>query len=301
MSTLVWLVTGCTSGAGLGLVKAIAARGDKVIATGRNASTRLADLKSDSIAVVDLDITQPLDEIKQIVSDAVAIFGRIDVLVNNAGMSRLSTLEEASEALLKKLFEVNLFGAIKATQAVLPHMRAAKKGTIVFIGAGLGWVSLPFFMFAEGLNNEISPQGLRSIIFEPGGFDSNLASSRDKDDPFAHMPQVPEYGELFARTLGRGAGVPPKMSGDINKLPDAIIDVIRGEGLAKGRPFPVRVALGPDSLDVIRQKCNEQLSLLDEWEDVSLSVMAEGKRETSRWLLDGSSILNKSGQPPTKL
>jgi len=145
MAPLVWLITGCTSGSGLALAKAVSARGDLVIATGRQATTRLADLKSSSISLIDLDVTAPLNETKQAVSNAVKVFGRIDVLVNNAGMSGMATLEEANEDFLAKIFNVNLFGAIKTTQAVLPHMRAAKTGTIVFIGAALGWATLPFF------------------------------------------------------------------------------------------------------------------------------------------------------------
>ena len=130
--------------------------------------------------------------------------------------------------------------------------------------------------------------GLRSIIFEPGGFESNLTTSRD-DTPFAQPTQIGEYAQLFSTIF---SGAPPSLPGDIKKLPNVIIDIIKGEGLAQGRPLPVRVALGPDSLDVIRQKCSEQLQLLDAWEDVSLNVTVEGRRETSRWLLDGCSILD---------
>jgi len=147
MPTLVWLITGCTSGSGLALTQAIAARGDRVIATGRNASTRLSHLKTESIAVLDLDVTAPLSAIQGAVAEAVKIFGRIDVLINNAGISRLASLEEASEALMKAIFDINLFGAIKTTQAMLPHMRAAKQGTVVFMGAGLGWAAMPFFSY----------------------------------------------------------------------------------------------------------------------------------------------------------
>jgi hypothetical protein len=146
-------------------------------------------------------------------------------------------------------------------------------------------------VFAESLQKEITPLGLRSVIFEPGGFDSDLTVSREGES-FAQPPQADEYTELFGKVFGSG-GIPPS-PGDINRLPGAIIDVVKGEGLAAGRPFPVRVVLGPDALDAVRQKCNEQLKLLDTWEDVSLSVMHEGRRETSRWLLDGCSILNKS-------
>ncbi|KAK0614883.1 hypothetical protein B0T17DRAFT_619732 [Bombardia bombarda] len=306
MAPLVWLITGCTSGAGLALVHSVAARGDLVIATGRNASSRLSELSSSpSIAVLDLDVVSPLAEIQTIMASAVAIFGRIDVLVNNAGMARGSSVEEASEDLVRKLFDINLFGAIKVTQAVLPHMRKAKTGTVAFIGAGLGWAVMPFMtyysttkaaltLFAEGLQNEITPLGLRSVIFEPGGFDSQFAAPKPGEVGFAEPPKIDDYLPLYSKVWGITSGEAPKLPGDIAKLPGAIIDVIKGEGLAKGRPFPVRVVLGPDSLDAIRQKCNEQLQLCDTWEDMTLSVMVEGRRETGDWLLGNISILNKS-------
>lgn len=304
MAPLVWLITGCTSGIGLALVNGIAARGDNVIATGREAHSRLAHLKSDNVALLDLDVTAPLSEIQSTVAQAVTIFGRIDVLVNNAGKSRMSSLEEASEVFLKSIFDVNLFGAIKTTQAMLPHMRAAKTGTVVFIGAGLGWVSMPFLtpysltkasltMFAEGLQKEISPLGLRSLVVEPGGFETDLTVSRD-GEPFGGLPQIDDYIPLFGKVFG--GGEMPDVPGDITKLPNAIIDIVKGEGLAKGRPFPLRVLLGADSLDAIRQKCNEQLQLIEAWEDVTLSVVAEGYKDTSPWLLKNCSILPKHQQ-----
>ena len=149
-------------------------------------------------------------------------------------------------------------------------------------------------MFAEGLRNEIGPLGLRSIIFEPGGFDSELAMHSEDGAAFAHPPKVEGYAALFEKLFQGSATTPsaPKaMAGDVAKIADAIIDVVKGEGLAKGRLFPVRVVLGPDALDAIRQKCTEQLRLLDDWEDVTLSVMKEGQRKTSPWLLDNCSIL----------
>ncbi|KAK5651950.1 hypothetical protein OQA88_11492 [Cercophora sp. LCS_1] len=300
--TQVWLITGSTTGFGLSLSAYLSSLGDIVIATGRRASTRLAHLTSPTFHPLDLDITSPPSEIQSVISHAVSLHGRIDVLVNNAGLSRLSSLEEGSPELMTKLFETNFFGAVKATQAVLPYMRNQKNGTVVFIGAGLGLVGMPFFgwysvtkaalsMFAETLQKEIGPLGLRSVIFEPGGFDSELAGRAGME---MRKPGVEDYVPLWEGTFKRfGSGVAPRMPGDISKLPGVIVDVVKGEGLSKGRPWAVRVVLGPDALDAVRQKCGEQLVLLDRWEDVSLSVMTEGCRETTRWLLDGCSILEK--------
>ncbi|KAK4455357.1 hypothetical protein QBC34DRAFT_432695 [Podospora aff. communis PSN243] len=299
----VWLITGATSGLGLSLINTLSSSpSNLIIATGRNITTRFPRPIPPNTTLLDLDVTSPLPTITSTITAALSIHGRIDVLVNNAGISRMSVLEEMDEKLLRDVLEVNLFGAVKVTQAVVRHMRERREGTVVFVGAGMGWVGLPFLggysmskggltMFAETLQKEIAPFGLRTVIFEPGGFDSDLTVTRE-GEAFAQPPEAKEYVELFSKVYGSG-GIPPSQ-GDVNKVPQAIIDVVKGEGLAKGRQFPLRVALGPDALDAIRQKCNEQLHLLDEWEDVSLSVMHEGRRETSRWLLDGCSMLNKS-------
>lgn len=140
---------------------------------------------------------------------------------------------------------------------------------------------------------------MRSIIFEPGGFDSDLTLPRDGSptpNDTGGPTQIEDYRPLFNAIFGPESGIPSGAvaPSDIAKIADAIIDVIKGEGLAEGRPLPVRVVLGPDSLDAIRQKCKEQLKLLHDWEDISLNVMKEGSRQTSRWLLDNCSILNKN-------
>ncbi|OHF00005.1 hypothetical protein CORC01_04651 [Colletotrichum orchidophilum] len=124
----VWLITGTISCIGAALMKQFAARGDKVIATGRNATMRLADKKSDAAVPFDINVTSPLADIKAQVREAIQIFGHIDFVVSNAGYSLLSSIEEAE----------NLFGAMKVVQAVLPHFRERKSGTFGFIGAGFG-------------------------------------------------------------------------------------------------------------------------------------------------------------------
>lgn len=147
MTQLVWLVTGCTSGSGLALVQTIIRRGDLVIATGRSASTRLSSLSQSSpgsITILDLDVTSSPETIKSTIDHAASIHGRIDVLINNAGRTGMCTLEEGSPEFVRDIFEINLFGAMRVTQAVLPHMRLARSGTVAFIGAGLGWVAMPF-------------------------------------------------------------------------------------------------------------------------------------------------------------
>ncbi|EEB93264.1 hypothetical protein MPER_08107 [Moniliophthora perniciosa FA553] len=140
---LVWFITGTTSGFGHRLVKLALARGDLVIATARSLE-KLDALYSDSsknqsLRLLQLDITIGFDKIKDIVQEAVKVWGRIDVLVNNAGNGYLGLVEEATSEMYRRQFETNVFGIMDVTNAVLPYMRARKSGTIVTIGSRSVW------------------------------------------------------------------------------------------------------------------------------------------------------------------
>lgn len=310
MAPLVWLVTGTTSGIGLSLVKAIAARGDKAIATGRNATTRLAALKSDpNISLLDLDITSAREVVEAQIRTAASLFGgRIDVLINNAGKGDFAPIEESPEAFLAHMFEVNFFGAVRVTRAVLPYMRVQPGGgKIGFVGSGMGWAPHPFSgaysaakaalgIFAETLEKEVGPLGVHAVCFDLGGFNTHERQGRGDENPGRGAPALPTieaYHPAFGAMIkGFMTEVVPHVPGDKEKLPTAVIDVITGEGMAKGRKWPVRVALGPDAVAVVRQKCEEQLELLKEWEDVSGSTSRNSwNGQVSQYLLDTGSVL----------
>ncbi|KAH8648543.1 hypothetical protein BX600DRAFT_475428 [Xylariales sp. PMI_506] len=305
MAPLVWLVTATTSGLGASVVEAIVARGDKVIATGRNAEQRLAHLKSDNVRVLDLDVTSGPASIKTQVEKAWGIFGRIDVLLNNAGVSAPKSIEEADDAFVQKVFAVNVFGTLHVTQAILPYFRKQQSGTIAFTGAGLAWAPLPFLahyaaskaaldIFVEGLAKETSSFGIRCVIFEPGGFASNLGQAREGfDEGFdKFQPSIPDYEPLYAKTMNLFATeIGPSIAGDIKKLSEAIVDVIRSEGRAQGSQWALRVLLGSDALAVVRQKCTEQLQLAKNGEAISLSTDRDGhNHEASKGMLEFMSI-----------
>ncbi|KAK4159700.1 hypothetical protein QBC43DRAFT_361154 [Cladorrhinum sp. PSN259] len=219
MAPLVWLVTGCTSGIGLALVNGIVARGDQVIATGR-------DMATPSLPILRTPPSPP-----------------------SPSWPPSPTCEPPRP---------------------------------------IPTINILYVVFDEGLQKEIDPLGLRSVIFEPGGLQTRLPEGRE-GDPFGRPPKIDDYLPLFGKTFAGDAlakGVP----GDLTKVSDAIIDVVKGEGLAKGWPLPLRVLLGSDSLDAIHQKLNDQLQLIDTWEDVTLSILAQGRRETGHWLLEKCSI-----------
>lgn len=309
MAQLVWLITGTTSGIGAALVKAISNRGDLVIATGRNVEQRLASIQSDNTAVLDLDLSAPRDKINTQVEKAIAIFGRIDVLINNAGVSDMSSIEETSDDAMARMFDVNLFGAWRVTQAVLPHMRARRQGRIGFVGSGIGWAPMPFVgvysmakaalgRLVDTLDKEVGPLGIRVVCFEAGGFPTNSGNQGQgtrEDDKAAGGPPEPEiddYQPGFRKQIqGFMEDVVAHLPGDTGRFPEAVIDVIKGEGMAQGRKWPVRVALGPDCAAVIRQKCRETMDMMDEWEDVStMTIRDDWNGNVSPYMLNVCSM-----------
>ncbi|KAJ4328899.1 hypothetical protein N0V84_000687 [Fusarium piperis] len=290
MAPLVWLITGATSGIGASLIEQVAARGDKVIASGRNVEKRLGHLKSDKIALLELDITSTLVDLKKKIEKAWEIFGKIDVLMNNAGMSAMRSAEEADDALTNTVFQVNFFGHIRVTQAILPLFRAQGSGCIAFTSSGSAWTPFPFMSlyaaskaamstWVDALHKEVRPLGIRCVSFELGGFPTNLGQPREPSDSGfgANGPAIGAYTPLFTSLVTTFATNPEvHMPGDVKKGANAIVDVVKGEGLAAGKSWAVRVALGSDGLGLARQRCEEQLELIQAWEDFSSSTDREG-------------------------
>lgn len=306
MTQLIWLVTATTSGLGAALVEQLVARGDKVIATGRNAVTRLEHLKSENVAVIDLDVTAPRSEINARVKQAWEVWGHIDVLMNNAGVSAPKSFEDADDDFVDNIFNVNLFGTLRITQAILPYFRTQKSGTLAFTGAGVGWGAIPFLshyaaskaaldIFVEGLASEVQPFNIRCVIFEPGGFVSQLGMPREgSNDGFGkYKPAIADYNPLFDDMMNVFAtDIGPNMPGDVNKLAERVVDCVQRKGLFAEQLWAVRVILGSDSLAVIRQKCKEQAKLADDGEAISLSTDRDGHSHVpSQGMLRFTSIL----------
>ncbi|KXH68732.1 hypothetical protein CSAL01_05140 [Colletotrichum salicis] len=300
----VWLITGTTPGIGAAMMEQFAARGDKVIATGRNASQRLSDKESD-IFPLDLDITAPLAEIKQQTQKAIQAYDHIDVVISNTGFSVPCSIEEADEVFEKKLFHTNLFGAMNVVKAFLPHFRERRAGTFGFIGAGPGWLSYPLLghygiakavltLFAESLQKQTAHLGIKVVVFEVGAFETGMDTIRTTDDEgFANLPTNPDYREVAEDAFGKFVSdVLTNRPSDTQKLPAAVWEVVKGEGMAAGKPFPIRVPLRADALAIMRQKCEEQLQLCGEWETLALSTTEDDfKYVMSQDLIDRLSIV----------
>lgn len=300
------LVTGTTSGIGKSLVLEIVARGDKVIATGRKVSERLASLKSDSVALLELDISSGREAIAAKVQEAWEVFGHIDVVVNNAGMSSMCTAEEASDAFINNMFTVNFFGPLHVTQAVLPLLRSRGSGVLAFTSSSTAWAPLPLMShyaaskaalsaYVESLRTEVKPLGIQAVAFECGGFPTHLGQPRGEGAAgfgtqgtaiAAYRPMLNEIGTMFA------SDPMMYMPGDLAKVAPRMVDVIKGEGVAAGKPWAVRVLFGSDAVATVKQKCDQMSTLLESWRDVSHSTDRDGHPGgTTLQYLDFVSIL----------
>ena len=278
-SAPVWLITGCSAGFGRALVDAALARGDRVVATARRTET-IAELAGNRVLVVALDVTRQ-DQIDAAVRAALERFGRIDVLVNNAGYSTVGAVEEIDMNDLRALMETTFFGAVTLTKAVLPHMRERGSGAIVQMSsqggqmsfAGGGAYSAAKFALeglSEALADEVGPHGIRTLIVEPGAFRTELMSGR-----FHRSREIDAYANTVGQArayLDRAHGTQP---GDPRRAATAII-----AALDASDP-PLRLALGADAVDAIRAKHERLRADLDEWESVSRATAFDSEAPSS--------------------
>jgi NAD(P)-dependent dehydrogenase (short-subunit alcohol dehydrogenase family) len=266
-STRTWFITGSTSGFGRALVDAVRGRGEEVVATARRPEA-LADLEGDDLLVLPLDVTRP-EQLEPALDAAIERFGRVDVMVNNAGIGLVGALEEMSAADLREAMETMFFGPALLTKAVVPRMRAQGSGTIVQISSMGGQVTGPggsayaAAKFAlEGLSEavaaEVAPFNIRVLIVEPGSFRTGLLGRGMRA-----APALESYAETVGATRAYFESEAGRQPGDPAKAAAAILTVLDGEQL------PLRLALGPDAVDGIRAKHDRLRAELDRWEDIA--------------------------------
>ncbi|PPQ78486.1 hypothetical protein CVT25_011827 [Psilocybe cyanescens] len=278
---LVWLITGTSSGIGRDLALEALKRGEKVIATGRARSlAKLDDLRAKGADILELDVTSSLETLEEVARKAVAIHGRIDVLVNNAGYILVGALEENTPKETYDQFNTNVFGALNVSRAFLPCMREKRTGTILFIGSLGGWKSSPYTGLyvatkwalrglAETLHDEISPLGLRSICVDFGYFRTPFLQADQRAPKVARIEDYKVIGESAEAALHAYNG---KQPGDPLKGVNVLLDLVRGEGQAAGKPFPRGLSLGTDSYTVAKTASLNALERLEQWKDVSFST-----------------------------
>ncbi len=250
----VWFITGCSTGFGRELSKILIARGYRVVATARDAA-KIADLvasHSDTALALELDVErQP--QIATAVGAAERRFGRIDVLVNNAGYGYLAAIEEGDDADIHAMFETNVFGLAALTRAVLPIMRAQRSGAIVNISSMGGFIGFPGSGYyaatkfaveglSESLSKEVAPFGIKVIIVEPGPFRTDWAGRSLKT---AKRP-IEAYAETAIARRRQIQGISGSQPGDPVRAAEAIIATVE-----QPNP-PLRLPLGNFAYDAMR-------------------------------------------------
>lgn len=282
----VWFITGCGTGFGKLLTREALKRGDKVISTGRGDLSRLDDLKEAGAHVMECDVTAPHEEMKEVAKKALAVYGRIDVLFNNAGYGLLGTIEELGPDKLLEQYKVNVFGLSNVTTAFLPHFRERRSGTIVVTGSRSGVRVMPGLSaygtskaaansFGEHLAAELTPFNIRVLTVIPGGFFTEGTTGI----PSAPECTIPDYQPLhdaFAKIIKT---LPGTQLGSPSKYAEIVVDVIRGEGIMRDekreggvRPWPERLPLGSDAVLDARKTFKSWEATFTEWMDVISST-----------------------------
>jgi NAD(P)-dependent dehydrogenase (short-subunit alcohol dehydrogenase family) len=264
----VWFITGASSGFGRELVDEVLRRGDRVVAAVR-APESVRDLEErDDVLVVQLDVTRPSD-IEAGVRAALARFGVIDVLVNNAGFSIVGAVEETSDGALRETMETMFFGAVALTRAVVPRMRERRSGTIVQVTSMGGLTTAPGFGaycaakhglegLSECMAQELAPFGVRVLLVEPGAFRTSLFGQR-----FRRMPTIDAYAPTVGPTRAYAAQNDGVQPGDPAKAARAIADAVSSSSTT------LRLPLGADAVEGIRQKAARVLADVDATEAVA--------------------------------
>jgi NAD(P)-dependent dehydrogenase (short-subunit alcohol dehydrogenase family) len=270
----VWFITGSSRGLGLEIARAALESGHHVVATARDkAAVTRALGGSERLLAVSLDVTEE-GRAATAVEEATAVFGRIDVLVNNSGFGLLGAVEEISDAEAREVFDVNVFGLLGVTRAVLPGMRARRSGRIINIGSIGGFVTIPSSgiygatKFAvegitEALSAELAGTGITATVVEPGAFRTDFlapSSIRFVD------PTIDDYADTAHAMRGRLQAADGHQPGDPRKAATAILEVA-------GTPNPpLRIQLGADSVARVEAKLKLVAEELAEWRGLSEST-----------------------------
>ncbi|MDB6173866.1 MAG: fabG 8 [Chthoniobacteraceae bacterium] len=268
----VWLITGCSRGMGLALASQVLACGQKVIATARDPSTlrKLASLYPDTCRVLALDVSNPA-QVKSAVVEATAEFGRLDVVVNNAGYGLVGAFEEFSEEQIHRIFAVNFFGALEVMRAVLPVLREQKSGHIVNISAaaaisnyaGLsiyGATKCALEGVSESLAAELKPLGIEVTIVQPGPFRTGFIGHSLERAGY-HLGDYDSSSGRFRHFLESMEG---KQPGDPMKAATAIIAAVES-----GKP-PMRLILGKYATEKAHKKITVSESELAAWRSIGM-------------------------------
>ena len=271
----VWLVTGAGRGLGVDIARAALAAGHPVVATARDAANVTKALgKHDDLLAVALDVTDPAAA-DAAVAAAVERFGRLDVVVNNAGSFNAGFFEEMTPADFRAQIETTLFGPVNVTRAALPQLRRQRSGLVMTISSTAGIASTGDFLtayaaskfgvegFMEGLASEIAPFGIKTMLVEPGFFRTELLTPQSTR--YA-QPTIADYADRTAATIQAWQGMDGKQGGDPAKLADALVH------LAALEEPPTRFAAGAHAVELFETKAQTLLNQAAAHRELSSSL-----------------------------
>lgn len=280
----VWFITGTSTGLGRTLAEEVVRRGDRLVATVRKEGTNsdLVEQAPSRVKIITLDVTNA-EQIRSGIQAAKDAFGRIDVLVNNAGYGLFGAAEEVSEEQIRHQIETNLLGSILSIKAVLPIMREQRSGYIVQISTAGGQLSTPGLSiyhaskwgiegFCEAVAQEVAAFGIKVTIVEPGGIRTDWAGRS-----MVHGTPLDAYADTPVGQIRHLLGTLAP-TGDPQKMAGAIINLTNQEAA------PLRLALGSDTYTLLKAKLPLRLEQLEANKDITLSTDADDLDETaSRW------------------
>jgi NAD(P)-dependent dehydrogenase (short-subunit alcohol dehydrogenase family) len=270
----VWLITGCSTGFGRELAINALDAGNKVVVTARKPEdvNDIVEKFPDTSIALKLDVTVP-EDIKSSVLESVNKFGRIDVLVNNAGIGYFGAIEESDEDEVRRMFEINFFGLANMTKEVLPIMRKQRSGHVVNISSIGGLVSFPavgFYNatkyavdgFSESLAKETAPLGIKVTVIAPSGFRTDWAGRSANNAKTV----IEDYATTAGQNKNNIRGYSGSQPGDPERAAKAIIKAVNTQNP------PMRLLLGAAALRGARNKLNELKKDFDAWEETSVGA-----------------------------
>ncbi|CDQ18157.1 NADP-dependent 3-hydroxy acid dehydrogenase YdfG [Halobacillus karajensis] len=266
----VWFITGCSTGFGREIAKKVILEGYKVVVTARNMA-QIENLSPDNenVLVLKLDVTDK-NQVREAVNQTIVKFGRIDVLVNNAGIGYFSSVEESIEEETRKMFEINFWGLMNVTNEVLPHFRSQKSGHIINLSSISGLASSPAVGYynatkyavegiSESLAEEVAVAGIKVTLIEPSSFRTDWAGRS------ANRTQttISEYKGTVGKRIDQPSG---QEAGDPKKLADSVLAVAESE-----KP-PLRLLLGGDAYEIATKKFTTLLNEIEDWKETTISA-----------------------------
>ncbi|MEH6305551.1 SDR family NAD(P)-dependent oxidoreductase [Olivibacter sp. CPCC 100613] len=272
----VWLVTGASKGLGLSLVKKLLAQNYRVVATSRNIQSLIAEVGEVSDVFLPLEVSLTDNEnVKEGIAKSIAHFGRLDVIVNNAGFGQIGTLEELTDEEARNSFDVNVFGSLNVIRNAMPYLRKNRSGHIFniasvggFSGAFPGWgiycaTKFAVVGFTESLAEEVKGLGVHATVVYPGYFRTDFLAKGSVKTP---QHTIEEYEAARQSQQAHLSDINGNQPNDPEKAAEVLIAISKEE-----KP-PVHLFLGSDAYDIVYKKVDFISSEVEQWKSYTLST-----------------------------